>query len=42
MSQKKWKILWKWKKEVYIVKDMKVIAWNGELEFQKLLKHHPF
>jgi hypothetical protein len=29
-------------KEVYIVKDMKAIAQNNELEFQRLLEHHPF
>jgi len=27
--------------EVCIVIDIMVIAWNNELKFQKLLKHHP-
>jgi len=40
-SQKKWEIQCKWKKDVYIVRDMKAVAQN-ELYFQKLSKHHPF
>jgi hypothetical protein len=41
-SQKKWGALWRWKKKVYIVKNMMAITWNNELEFQKLPKNHPF
>jgi len=41
-NKKKWSTLWRWKREVYIVKDMKAIAQNNELESQRLLEHHPF
>jgi hypothetical protein len=27
---------------MYIIKDMKVVAQNNELKFQRLPKHHPF
>ncbi len=40
-SQKKWRTLWRWK-EVYIIRIMMTIARNSELEFQRLLEHHPF
>jgi hypothetical protein len=29
------------KKDVYILRDMKAIAQNNELKFQRLHKHHP-
>ncbi len=41
-NQKKWGTLWRWKKKVYIVKDMKAIARNNELKFQRLPEHCPF
>jgi hypothetical protein len=40
-NEKKKRILWRWKMEVWIVKDTMGIAWN-KLEFQKPHEHHPF
>jgi hypothetical protein len=41
-ESKKWGALWRWKRKVYIVRNMMAITRDNELEFQKLPENHPF